>query len=391
MKVILAIITSILITFTTTPKIYSQWVYANGPYGGSVNCFFVNDSNIYAGTGSGVWGATESGLPTGSITASVWCLTAIGTTLFAGTDTGVFRLTDSGRWTWASDGLPSYSYIEALAVSDTNLFAGTEAGVFLSTNKGTSWVSSNAGLGTYIVRTFAISGTNFLAGVYNGGGIFRSTNKGANWNSANNGIPPNVLVYQFASIGNALFAATDSGVFRTTDTGSSWTITNLHFSADGIVAYGSTLFAATDGVEFSTDEGVTWNQIENGYMPSSVHAIVVYDTSLFAASTGSGIWSHSLLGLNAVSEKKNTSLSLACFPNPATTSTRISYSIPQHSDVLIEAFDVIGRSVAQIMSGTKDAGAYEAMWDTNLLPAGSYIIRLTAGGESVSKVVEVVK
>jgi hypothetical protein len=51
----------------------------------------------------------------------------------------------------------------------------------------------------------------------------------------------------------------------------------------------------------------------------------------------------------------------------------------------------MGREVARIASGTQDAGTYDAVWDTKQFPAGSYIIRLNAGGESAAKVVEVVR
>jgi hypothetical protein len=141
---------------------------------------------------------------------------------------------------------------------------------------------------------------------------------------------------------------------------------------------------------FSLDSGANWQKLADSVTNST--DVFIGSDYIFLASQ-SELWRmpKSALPTLKVQEQKNTSLTLSCFPNPAATSTHISYSIPQHSDVLIEAFDVMGRSVARIMSGAKDAGAYEAVWDTNLLPAGSYIIRLTADGESVSKVVEVVK
>jgi hypothetical protein len=140
---------------------------------------------------------------------------------------------------------------------------------------------------------------------------------------------------------------------------------------------------------YSIDDGSHWTQLPN-HVPD-VSNLFIGSNYIFTSGT-SELWRFpkSSLTLKA-KEMKNPLFFLACFPNPATTSTRISYSIPQHSNVLIEAFDVMGRSVARIANSPRDAGTYEAVWDTNLLPAGSYIIRLTAGGEILSKVVEVVR
>ena len=54
-------------------SLQAQWIQTNGPYGGSSRCFAVNGSNLFAGTGGGVflstnngtsWTAVNSGLPT---------------------------------------------------------------------------------------------------------------------------------------------------------------------------------------------------------------------------------------------------------------------------------------------------------------------------------------
>ena len=94
-----------------------------------------------------------------------------------------------------------------------------------------------------------------------------------------------------------------------------------------------------------------------------------------------------------VSETKSiSSISITdCFPNPASASTHISFSIPTRNDVQLEAFDVMGRPVATLASGARDAGSNDVVWDTKLIPSGSYIIRLNACGQSVTKVIEIVK
>ena len=141
---------------------------------------------------------------------------------------------------------------------------------------------------------------------------------------------------------------------------------------------------------YSRDTGNSWYQLGSYF----TNATDFFSGSEYYFMAGSAeLWRlpKSALSVKPPQQKNISSLSMNCFPNPATTSTRISYSIPKRSDVLVQAFDVMGREVARIASGTKDVGSYDAVWDTKLLPAGSYIIRLSAGGESAAKVVEVVR
>jgi len=47
-------------------SLQAQWIQTNGPYGGTINCFAVNGSNLFAGTGGGgVWWRPLSEMVTG--------------------------------------------------------------------------------------------------------------------------------------------------------------------------------------------------------------------------------------------------------------------------------------------------------------------------------------
>jgi hypothetical protein len=75
---------------------HAQWVQTNGPYGGMIISFAVSGTNLFAGTGDGVFLSTDNGT----------------------------------SWTIVNNGLTSTN-VSALAVSGTNLFAGTaSAGVW---------------------------------------------------------------------------------------------------------------------------------------------------------------------------------------------------------------------------------------------------------------------
>jgi len=67
------------------------------------------------------------------------------------------------------------------------------------------------------------------------------------------------------------------------------------------------------------------------------------------------------------------------FPNPFNPSTKIKYSIPQISNVVLKIFDVLGNQVETLVSEEKPVGTYEITWYAEGLPSGVYFYQLKAG------------
>ena len=61
------------------------------------------------------------------------------------------------------------------------------------------------------------------------------------------------------------------------------------------------------------------------------------------------------------------------FPNPATTSTTISYSIKKPGQVSLKLFDITGVEVACIVNCYQKAGTYSVSFDTSKLANGFYV------------------
>lgn len=72
------------------------------------------------------------------------------------------------------------------------------------------------------------------------------------------------------------------------------------------------------------------------------------------------------------------------YPNPFNPKTVISYQLPVASKVSLKVYDVLGREVATLVDGMKDAGAYSATFDGARLASGVYIMRLSATPEDGS-------
>jgi hypothetical protein len=76
------------------------------------------------------------------------------------------------------------------------------------------------------------------------------------------------------------------------------------------------------------------------------------------------------------------------FPNPFNPSTQIRYAVAKESKVTIQVYDVLGRSVASVNAGVKQAGVHETSFSASSLPSGAYFYRVefqsTATGAPLS-------
>jgi hypothetical protein len=67
------------------------------------------------------------------------------------------------------------------------------------------------------------------------------------------------------------------------------------------------------------------------------------------------------------------------FPNPFNPSTTIGYSIPQAGNVTLKLYDMLGREVATLVEGMKEAGRHTLKFDGSRFSSGAYFYRLQAG------------
>jgi hypothetical protein len=79
------------------------------------------------------------------------------------------------------------------------------------------------------------------------------------------------------------------------------------------------------------------------------------------------------------------------YPNPFNPTTTISYDITRATDVILAVYDVLGRQVRELASGTHAAGTYEVSFDADTLPSGVYFYRLEAGDYAETKRMVVVR
>ena len=290
---------------TTTQICFAQWVQTNGPYGGTVNCFTVQGTNIFAGTSnygvlrSSDYGAHWATVNNGLTNFSILSFVVTNNNIFVGTDNGLFLSTDSGNnWTAVNSGFPGPpmpASIKALAVSGSNLFAAdfffNGGGVFISTDDGTNWTNTN--LTNPFTEALAVNGSNLFAGT-NGYGIFLTTDNGDHWATVNYGLTDTV-VSALAVNGNNIFAGTSTGVFLSTNNGVHWDAVNSGLPGTKVTSFiisGSNIYAGTigNGVYLSTNNGTNWVPVNSGLINPTIHGLAASGANIFAGTQDGGVF-----------------------------------------------------------------------------------------------------
>ncbi len=84
------------------------------------------------------------------------------------------------------------------------------------------------------------------------------------------------------------------------------------------------------------------------------------------------------------------------YPNPFNPSTLIGFTLPSRSDVTVEVFDLLGRSVVELFSGQLGVGDHTLEWNGrnqagSPVASGVYFYRLTTDAGSLSRKMLLVK
>lgn len=69
-------------------------------------------------------------------------------------------------------------------------------------------------------------------------------------------------------------------------------------------------------------------------------------------------------------------VTLTAYPNPIGNRGTIEYTLPEAQKVTLEVYDVLGRKVATVTDGQKEAGRHRAEVEANRLASGVYFGRL---------------
>jgi hypothetical protein len=85
--------------------------------------------------------------------------------------------------------------------------------------------------------------------------------------------------------------------------------------------------------------------------------------------------------VNSIAQNTNPSTFklLQNYPNPFNSSTVISFTLPERSNIALDIFDLLGREIAVVFSGSLEAGSHTIRFDGKDIPSGIYFYRLNRG------------
>jgi hypothetical protein len=203
-------------------------------------------------------------------------------------------------------------------------------------------------------------------------------------------------------------------LFYTSNAGTSWTPIsgNLEEHANGSgngpscrwvsilhVSNGTVYLCATSTGLYSTSQlngaSTVWTLEGKSSIGHSVIDMIDVrspDGFVAVATHGHGIFSATITSVpSGVRERVVSEFSVhQNYPNPFSTTTTFTYDIAKKGFVTIKIFDVFGKEVSTILAAERFPGSYVQEWSTQHVPAGSYILRITCDGQSISKVIQVV-
>ena len=161
---------------------------------------------------------------------------------------------------------------------------------------------------------------------------------------------------------------------------------------------------------FGFDASATWSDIPGGtdarsYTVTGLTNGTEYHFEVRAENThGAGTAAYTTVSLPASGEQSGgqavhteseeipTELTLmGNYPNPFNPETAIHYALPQAGSVRLAVYDMTGKTVAVLIDGMQPQGRHALRFNADGLPTGTYVYRLSAGGETLTRTMTIVR
>ena len=122
---------------------------------------------------------------------------------------------------------------------------------------------------------------------------------------------------------------------------------------------------------------------------TSVTSNIIYvSVGSFSASTVASNFSLSEATQKDIVNDENTPANISInqnYPNPFNPTTTINYQLPVNARITLKVFDVLGREVATLVDGMKEAGSYTATFDGSHFASGMYFAKMVVNPANGSK------
>lgn len=128
-------------------------------------------------------------------------------------------------------------------------------------------------------------------------------------------------------------------------------------------------------------------------LPNSTVRSTTLSVTIFARDNQGGFAETTCSSVSVMTNVREhlSTISFSAAPNPASTETRLFYSLQEPSSVLIEVYSPLGERLISIDEGPKPRGEYATTLNVERLATGVYPVRIRAGRELKSVMMRVVR
>ena len=141
--------------------------------------------------------------------------------------------------------------------------------------------------------------------------------------------------------------------------------------------YNGRIIKTTNGGEnWSSQQSGTTNILNSVYFINQDTGWIVGSGGIILKTTNGGI---TFIEEEQIYETTTEFLLSQNYPNPFNPATKIKYSIPQSSQVIIKVYDILGSLIETLVNEEKPAGTFELTWNASNLPSGVYFYQLKTG------------
>jgi len=334
---------------------------------------------------------------------------------------GVYKTTNGGT-NWNHINSAGYGGYHSLFFlnADTGFVGGKKVRhpfgtIAKTTNGGMAWDTVLSVYGNSIESLFFIS--NSVGWALCGNSIYKTIDEGDTWQEiAVNDYGLKSICFINADIGLAVGRSTsgDGVIIRSIDGGYNWDVVyilngyelrSVCFSDSnrGFVVGLDNSYLLNNhnynisGIILSTDDaGGNWSVKQESWTKGLNDVYFLNNNTGWAVGYGGTVIKTTTGGVVFVEEEEideiPTDYNLTNnFPNPFNPSTKIKYTVPQSSQVIIKVYDILGNEIETLVSEEKQTGIYEITWNAANLPSGVYFYQLRAGNFIETKKMVLIK
>ncbi len=314
--------------------------------------------------------------PTNS-TADLWSLFFISEKNGWASGEDILKTTNSGvNWTLVSDMEGNISFVDSLYGWSSGNYA-----IQKTTDGGSTW--STVYDDTYVNDIFFVTRDKGWATV-TGWEIYyiiNTTDGGLSWMNQDTSFNYFTAMH-FISPDKGWIFDSYGKLYSTSNGGLNWSyqqFNNYYTSCIYFLSEQTGWFTAGNRLFKTINGGINWNYSNTVTGISNVH-FTSQDTGWGINGNGILIYTDLLTPIFQTTEVNLENYHLQQnYPNPFNSSTRINYTLPVSTNVLLAVYDVTGRVVSTLVNSYHTAGNYNITWNSNDQPSGIYFYRIKAG------------